>query len=42
MRRARVAGPAFDVELVIQLRALGLSVLEVPIDAGWLEEPPAA
>jgi 2-polyprenyl-3-methyl-5-hydroxy-6-metoxy-1,4-benzoquinol methylase len=30
---------AFDVELVIQLRGLGLSVLEVPIDHAWREDP---
>jgi 2-polyprenyl-3-methyl-5-hydroxy-6-metoxy-1,4-benzoquinol methylase len=30
---------SFDVELVIQLRGLGLSVLEVPIDRAWAEDP---
>jgi 2-polyprenyl-3-methyl-5-hydroxy-6-metoxy-1,4-benzoquinol methylase len=29
----------FDVEIVIQLRALGLSVFEVPIDPVWHEDP---
>ena len=29
----------FDVEIVIQLRALGLSVFEVSIDPVWHEEP---
>jgi 2-polyprenyl-3-methyl-5-hydroxy-6-metoxy-1,4-benzoquinol methylase len=30
---------SFDVEIVIQLRGLGLSVLEVPIDCAWAEDP---
>ena len=30
---------SFDAELVIQLRGLGLSVLEVPIEHAWAEAP---